>query len=89
MIIALKFVTRNITTHLHDTVVVYGCRIGLFVLMYPINSVEFLGNIATSMSESKAEIVSLIQNFITQDTQSYMMLLLCQVLSTCNWFLCT
>ena len=46
-------------------------RIQLFILMYPINSLEYSGRIVIVVSESKTGIVPSRQNYIPQDDQSY------------------
>ena len=57
----------------------YDCRIQLLVLMYPINSLESSGFIATLMSESKTGIVPFRQNYTPQDKRS------CKSIVSCKW----
>ena len=54
----------------------YDCRVRLFILMYPINSLESSGRIVSSVSESKAGIAPLNQHYKPQDGQSYVKIVL-------------
>ena len=55
-----------------------NCRIRLFILMYPINSLESSGRIVTLVSESKAGIVPLRQHYIPQNELSYTTFISCK-----------